>query len=109
MDGVGLHGLGVRSDDRTVGYSDVSRQAENVGQTDKSEISAFGIVPGAESDAQHSQGAPALSDRETAPEVQKGQFVGIINELTRAWRLRRSIATVQDIIDRDAKIVRDSD
>ena len=43
-----------------------------------------------------------LSPGEPATEAQQGEFVAIINDIARAWRLRRSIATVQEIINRDA-------
>ncbi len=35
------------------------------------------------------------------PEVKKGEFVGIINDLARAWRLRRSIAAMNYLRARD--------
>lgn len=38
---------------------------------------------------------------QAAPQSGEGEFAGVINDVARAWRLRRSIARVQAITDHD--------
>lgn len=102
-----VHEGDLRSDDRIVGHSDILCQQENVGKTDMSEVlsvASFGSAPFTR--AQHLESQASLSDFPPSPEFQPGEFLRVINDLARAWRLRRSIATVQYIVDRDVEIIR---
>lgn len=102
------HGDDLGSVGGIVGHSDTRCQSENVGETDihlffSDEAESLGLRR-----PQHLQRELPVTIVEAAPEVQKGQFVGIIDDLTRAWRLRRSVSTVQQIVRRDMEIGGDS-
>lgn len=101
-------------DGDTVGHSDTACQLKNVGYSDdvgNIDLLAYGRPVsglGAEPSEQHIESAPAIVVAQTPPEAKEGHFVGVINELTRLWRLRRSNATMQQIIYGDPEIVCDS-
>jgi hypothetical protein len=67
------------------------------------ELSGFvvrGTPPGGA--AKHLEHQPALVDRERPPERKQGQFVGVINELTRLWRTRRLALPIDEVVNGNA-------